>query len=297
MQLHVCPLHPNHGVPSSSKPAHEIVHDPESPVSSLEEARKVKERVALGAHVVYEAVRLEGEDELERPAAALAWSGFAAGLSMGFSLLAEAALFSFLPDRPWRLLISHVGYSVGFLVVILGRQQLYTENTLTVVLPMLLHKDLKTLLQVLRLWAIVLSTNVVGAFLFALTLGRLHFLEASLQQSLLEISQLHIGPGFWTVFMRAVFAGWLIALMVWMLPNAGASRVAIIVIITYLISLAGLSHIIAGSTNVFFLVVSGHLAPASYFTKFFLPTLVGNVVGGVSLVAALAHGQVVAGKE
>jgi formate/nitrite transporter FocA (FNT family) len=284
-------------MPISSKPAHEIVRDPESPVSSLEEARKVKERVALGAHVVYEAVRLEGEDELERPAVALGWSGFAAGLSMGFSLLAEAALFSFLPDRPWRLLISRAGYSLGFLVVILGRQQLYTENTLTVILPLLLHKNLKTLLQVLRLWVIVLSTNVVGTFLFALTLGRLHFLEASLQQSLLEVSQPHIGPGFWTVFMRAVFAGWLIALMVWMLPNAGASRVAIVVIITYLISLAGLSHIIAGSTNVFFVVVSGHLALGSYFTKFFLPTLVGNVVGGVSLVAALAHGQVVAGKK
>jgi len=260
-------------MPHSSKPAHEIVRDPESPVSSVEEARKVKERVALGAHVVYEAVRLEGEDELERPAAALAWSGFAAGLSMGFSLLAEAALFSFLPDRPWRFLISHSGYSVGFLVVILGRQQLYTENTLTVILPLLLHKNLRTLLQVLRLWVIVLTTNVAGTFLFALTVGRLHFLDANLQQSLLEVSQPHIGPGFWTVFMRAVFAGWLIALMVWMLPNAGASRVAIVVLITYLISLAGLSHIIAGSTNVFFLVVSGHLALGSYFTDFFFPPL------------------------
>ena len=288
---------PKTNMPASSKHPQEIANDPESPVSGLEEAKKVTERVAVGAHVVYEAVRLEGEDELERPAVALAWSGFAAGLSMGFSLLAEAALFSFLPRQPWALLVSHAGYSVGFLVVILGRQQLYTENTLTVVLPLLLHKNVETFVKVLRLWAIVLSTNVVGTFLFALAIGRLHFLEPGLQQSLLEISQAHIGPGFWTTFMRAVFAGWLIALMVWMLPNAGSSRVAIILIITYLISLAHLSHIIAGSTNVFFLVTTNHLPLSSYFTKFFFPTLFGNIFGGVSLVAALAHGQVVGGKR
>jgi len=284
-------------VSNSSKPADELANDPESPVSGIEEAKKVQERVAPGAHIVYEAVRLEGEDELERPAVALAWSGFAAGLSMGFSLFAEAALLSFLPDQHWALLISHVGYSVGFLVVILGRQQLYTENTLTVILPLLLHKDRDTFMKVLRLWAIVLSTNVVGTFLFALAVGRLHFLEPELQQSLLTISLAHVGPGFWTIFMRAVFAGWLIALMVWMLPNAGSSRVAIIVIITYLISIAHLSHIIAGSTNVFFLVVTHHLSLGGYFTRFFFPTVLGNIIGGVSLVAALAHGQVVGGKK
>lgn len=297
MQLCAALRPPRTNVRSSSKPAEEIAADPESPVSGIEEAEKVIERVAPGAHIVYEAVRLEGEEELERPAVALAWSGFAAGLSMGFSLLAEAALSSFLPDKPWARLISHLGYSVGFLVVILGRQQLYTENTLTVVLPLLLHKDRDTFLKVLRLWGIVLSTNVVGTFLFALSVGRLHFLEPELQQSLLTISLAHVGPGFWTIFMRAIFAGWLIALMVWMLPNAGSSRVAVIVIITYLISLAHLSHIIAGSTNVFFLVMTNHLSLGGYFTRFFFPTVFGNVLGGVSLVAALAHGQVVGGKK
>lgn len=96
---------------------------------------------------------------------------------------------------------------------------------------------------------------------------------------------------------RAVFAGWLIAVMVWMLPDAASSRVVVILIITYLISIGGLNHIVAGSTNVFFLVASGKLPIASYFTVFFFPALLGNIVGGVSLVAALAHGQVVGGKD
>jgi formate/nitrite transporter FocA (FNT family) len=274
-----------------------IVDDPESPIRTIEEARKVNERASIGAHVVYEAIRLEGDDELERPAAALAWSGLAAGLSIGFSLLAEGALTAYLPNTLWRPLVAKLGYTIGFLVVVLGRQQLFTENTLTVVLPLLLHKDASTMAKVLRLWSIVLTTNIIGTFLFALAVGRLHFLEPSIQQSMMEISLHHIGPGFWTITMRAVFAGWLIALMIWMLPDAASSRVVVILIMTYLIAIFSLSHIIAGSTNVFYLVVNGSISIGQYFTDFFVPTLLGNVVGGVSLVAALAHGQVVGGKH
>jgi formate-nitrite transporter family protein len=274
-----------------------IVDDPESPISSLSDARKVQERVAIGAKVVYEAVRLEGEDELERPAVALAWSGLAAGLSMGFSLFAQAALKTLLPDSPWRPALEAAGYCVGFLIVILGRQQLFTENTLTVVLPLLVHKNLATFMKVSKLWTVVLTANIVGTFIFALFVARVHFLDPSIQQSLLEISQAHVGPSFFSVLLRAVFAGWLIALMVWMLPDAATSRVVVIIIMTYLIGAAGLSHIIAGSADFFFLVVSAKLSLTQYFTRFFFPTLLGNVVGGVSLVAALAHGQVAGGKN
>lgn len=282
---------------ASSTNAKSIVNDPESPISSIDEAQKVQERVAIGAKVVYEAVRLEGEEELERPAAALAWSGLAAGLSMGFSLLAEGALQAHLPDSSWRPMIARVGYSVGFLVVVLGRQQLFTENTLTVVLPLLLHKDLATIRKVLRLWSVVLSANVVGTFLFALAIARLHFLEPAVQKSLLDVSEAHLPLGFWTTLLRAILAGWLIALMVWMLPDAASSRVIVIIIMTYLIGISSLSHIIAGSTNIFFLVAQGRLSLGQYFTAFFFPTLIGNVAGGVSLVAALAHAQVVGGKK
>jgi formate/nitrite transporter FocA (FNT family) len=136
-----------------------------SPISTRTEQKQVEERLAIGAHVVYETIRREGEEELNRPAAALAWSGLAAGLSMGFSFIAETLLMAHLPDSPWRLLVSRAGYSIGFLIVILGRQQLFTENTLTVILPLLARKDAATLLRVLRLWGIVLSANLVGTFL------------------------------------------------------------------------------------------------------------------------------------
>ncbi len=269
----------------------------ESTITTRAEQKQVEERVAIGANVVYETIRREGEMELGRKASALAWSALAAGLSMGFSFIAEALLMSHLPDQAWRPLIARLGYCVGFLIVVLGRQQLFTENTLTVVLPLLVRRDPLTLLRVLRLWAVVLGANLVGTFLFALAIAKTSIFDAHMRQSLLEIGAGHLGAGFGTVLMRAIFAGWLIALMVWLLPGAESARVSIIIILTYLIGIGGLNHIIAGSTTMFFLVIEKSLSWSGYFSRFFLPTLLGNVIGGVSLVAALGHAQVVGGKE
>ena len=229
------------------------------PISTRVEKKQVEERTAIGPHVVYEAIRREGEEELHRTVSALAWSGFAAGLSMGFSFIAEGLLMAHLPDQPWRPLITRFGYSVGFLIVVLGRQQLFTENTLTVVLPLLLRKNFDTLFRMLRLWGVVLCANLVGTFLFAVCLGKIAFLDARTQQCLTAIGEEHLGSAFGTVMVRAIFAGWLIALMVWLLPAAETARVSIIVIITYLIGLGGFNHIIAGSTTVLFLVAKGSI--------------------------------------
>jgi len=268
----------------------------DAPIISRSEQKQVEERQAIGATVVYEAIRREGEEELRRPVAALAWSALAAGLSMGFSFIAEGALMARLPDAAWRPLVTRFGYSVGFLVVVLGRQQLFTENTLTVVLPLLLHKNRETLFRLLRLWSVVLAANLVGTFLFALAVGKIQVVDPHTQQCLRDIgmSHLDVTPGI--IFVRAIFAGWLIALMVWLLPGAESARVGIIILLTYLIGLNAFSHIIAGSTTMFFLIVTHAASWSTYFLRFFLPTLFGNVLGGVSLVAALGHAQVIGGR-
>jgi formate/nitrite transporter FocA (FNT family) len=217
---------------------------------------------------------------------------------MGFSFIAEGLLMSRLPDAGWRPLVSKAGYCVGFLIVILGRQQLFTENTLTVILPLLLRKDVTTFVRVLRLWGTVLSANLVGTFLIAFCLARVAVLNASTQAALLEIGKEHFGAAdFGIIVLRAIFAGWLIALMVWLLPGAETAKVSIIIIITYLVGLAGFNHIVAGSTTALFLVASKTISFGTYLTQFFVPTLLGNIVGGVSLVAALGHAQVVGGKS
>lgn len=263
---------------------------------SPKEDKKIEERGPIGAVVLHEVIRLEGEEELVRPGAALAWSALASGLSMGFSLVGEGLLRGHLPDLPWRPLLVKLGYPLGFLIVILGRQQLFTENTLTVVLPLLYRRNLATLLRVLRLWSIVLAANLVGTFLFTLLL-RMTLFEPQVLQAFEEIGREAMRASTLSHFTMAIFSGWLIALMVWLLPAAEGSKVAVIVIITYVVALGGFSHVVAGSVETLYLVVTGVIGFGEYLQRFLVPTLFGNIVGGVSLVAALNHAQVVAGKE
>ena len=139
----------------------------DSPHLDDREQTQAAQHAAPQALVIHEVVREEGEMELRRRNSALLWSGIAAGLSMGFSFLTLALIRSGLPDEPWRRLIDSAGYCVGFVIAILGRQQLFTENTLTVILPLFLAPSIFVLYRVLRLWMIVLVSNLVGTFLNA----------------------------------------------------------------------------------------------------------------------------------
>lgn len=259
------------------------------------EQREVEEKSATSAAVVHEAIRKEGGDELARPSMALAWSGLAAGLSMGFSLVAEGLLRSHLPDTEWRPVLSKLGYSMGFLIVVLGRQQLFTENTLTPILSLMARRDRATLLQVLRLWAVVLVTNLLGALLFAWVVGNTGVFEPDVRVTFSEIGREAMQGDFATILLRGIFAGWLIALMVWLLPFAETARVWVIILVTYLVGLASLSHIIAGSVETLYLVTTGQASWGQYLGGYMVPTLIGNVLGGVALVAGLNHAQVIAG--
>jgi formate-nitrite transporter family protein len=261
------------------------------PRLTAEEQKEVERRSSPRTEVVYEAIREEGENELQRSSPTLAWDGLAAGLSMGFSLVAEGLLRAHLPDAAWRPLVSKLGYSVGFLIIVLGRQQLFTENTLTVILPFLQRPYASTLRNVLRLWAVVFLANTAGALLFALVVGRTELFEPQTRAAFAAISHDAL-QGWWALtLLKGVFAGWLIALMVWMLPAAESARFFVVIAMTYLVALGAFSHIIAGSVEVFYAVATGGAGWADYF-GWMLPTLAGNIVGGTTLVAALGHAQV-----
>jgi len=266
-----------------------------APELSEREQEQADREENLNADTTYEVLRREGEQELSRSSRALALSGLAAGLSMGFSLVAEALLHHYLPAAEWRPLVSKLGYSVGFLIVIMGSQQLFTENTLTPVIPLLANRRKGALLSLGRLWAIVLTTNLAGTFLFAWVLANSAALDAGVHLSIQEIGRRALEPSPGTVLLKAVFAGWLVAIMVWMLPAAQTAHFWVIVVISWLIGVGHFSHIIAGSAQVFYLVGTGELGFGASVSRFILPTLVGNVAGGVALVAVLNHGQVHAG--
>jgi formate-nitrite transporter family protein len=273
---------------------HEQTFSPAAKLDGLSAHQKqeVESQSRPNAALIHETVRAEGESELERAVWALALSGLAAGLSMGFSLLVQGKLHAVLSGTAAQPLIAPLGYSVGFLIVVLGRQQLFTENTLTPILPLLYNRDLSTLWRVVRLWAVVLVTNTVGTFLFAAALAHAGAFDQEAMQSFTEVSRPTLEAGFSVTLMRAVLAGWLIALMVWLLPATEGSRPMVIVIITYVVGLCGLAHIIAGSVECAFLVATGGASWHEYLMVFYAPTLVGNILGGVALVAVLNYGQV-----
>ena len=266
-----------------------------APELTPQEQKDVERRSAPRTEVVYEAIREEGAGELERSSSALAWDGLAAGLSMGFSLVAEGLLRSRLPDAEWRPLVAKLGYSAGFLIIILGRHQLFTENTLTAVLPLLQRKDAETLLNVLRLWAVVLIANLAGAFLFAFTISHTELFEPNVRGAFTEIAREAL-KGWWALtLLKGVFAGWLIAMMVWMLPASESARFFVVIFMTYLVAIGGYAHIVAGAVEVFYAALAG-AASWGDCLGWLLPTLAGNILGGTTLVAALGHAQV-AGKE
>ena len=246
----------------------------------------------LSSKEIFHVIREEGEEELNRPNASLFWSGIAAGILISLSVLGEAIFRTYLPDADWAYLVENLGYSFGFLAVILGRMQLFTENTITTVLPVVHERSASLLRRGAVLWGIVLSANVIGAFFAALLMAHTSAIPAELIPAIEELSRHATGfpPG--EAFQRAIPAGLLVAAIVWMLPQADGFGFFVIVAFTWLIAAGDFTHIVAGSVEMAFLMVQGLLSPSEAVVNFFLPVLAGNIVGGTAIFALLAFGQV-----
>jgi len=259
---------------------------------SREETRSVTKRRRLRAAVVYEIIRVEGEGELARSFGALWWSALAAGISIGFSALSMALLKAYLPEVRGAWIIENIGYATGFLIVILSRQQLFTENTLTAVLPVISRRQWSWVWVMLRLWGIVLAGNSVGCLLFASFLAYSGALSPEIASAMRAVGATLMSNAPLEMFVKGIVAGWLIAALVWMLPSSEGTEIFVITLITYLIALGGFTHVVAGSAEALYLVLTGHESLLRAVFVFFLPTLLGNVFGGTLLFAFLSYAQV-----
>jgi formate-nitrite transporter family protein len=259
---------------------------------SQHEVKDIQERSSPRTPVIYEIVRRLGEEEMARPIVSLWWSGIAGGLSISFSLLAQAILETHLPDAPWRPLVSSLGYSVGFIMVVLSRQQLFTENTITAVLPLMAEFTPTNLWKLGRMWGIVLVANFVGTLFAALFCRFTPVLTPELGAGMLEISRHLLAHGWLDMFFKAIAAGFLVASMVWLIPSADAAQFHVVTLMTYLIAAGGFMHIIAGSMEGFLLVLNGEMSWWSMAADFVAPVLAGNVVGGTALFGLIAYAQV-----
>lgn len=265
--------------------------EPSSELSE-EETTAVAKRKAGSARVVHEVIRLQGDEELNRPVLSLLFSGFAAGVAITASVLATTFLKLHLPDAGWTELVTSLGYSVGFVVVIMGNLQLFTETTVTAVLPLAAHPSLRNLGRLMRLWSAVLAANMAGTLLVAVMIAHGTIVSPAQLATAIELSGKLLTHDGWTTMWIGIPAGFLVGSIAWILPNARGSEFWIVLMLTYVVSIGGFSHVVAGSCEAWLLWLTGHASLGWALGGFMLPALIGNILGGTGLFAVLAHGQV-----
>jgi formate/nitrite transporter FocA (FNT family) len=261
-------------------------------------AEQPEEGTRLTAEQIHENVLRPAEHEIRRPAAALLLSALAAGLVIGFSALAAAFAAHVAPD-PYEHAAAAAAYPLGFIFVIMARSELFTENTLVPVVPLMERRDLATLRLVVRIWTLLLVGNLIGTALFALTVANTGLLRPEYAAELLQIARQATEGSFGEILFAAVFAGWLMALLAWLLASTTSTLAQIVLIwlCTAPISALHFRHSIVGATEAFYRAALGDATWGAMLWGFVTPSVVGNAIGGVLLVALLNYGQVLADRE
>ena len=260
---------------------------------AVSETNEVTPKVASQEILHHEIV--EGKDALERPAGRLFFSGLSAGLEIGFSLFLMGVMRTVtrgqLNNAVVELLSANM-YSFGFVLVILGRSEFFTEQTSLAVLPVLNRES--SVAALLRLWLIVFISNVIGAALvaglIAVTGPRLGVISPESFGEIAKGVVDHPGP---IILLSAVLAGWLMGLLSWVVA-AGRdtiSQIVIVWMVTAAIGLGHLHHAILGSVEVLAGVFAVRGATFGDYGHFLLWTTLGNIIGGSFFVALLKYAQ------
>lgn len=249
------------------------------------------------AAAVHQRLRMDGQKELARGSMALLLSAVAAGISMSFSMVARGVMHAKLPDSDVGFLVECLGYTIGFIAVILARQQLFTENTVTAVLPVMSHPTRKNFGSLGRLWSVVLVGNLLGAALSAITFMYMPMFDDATHKSFIAIGEHMMENSPYEMFAKAILAGWMIATLVWLIPAAGQAKVWVIIIITYVMAIGEFTHIVVGASEAFYLLLAGNIGWSELLFQFGLPTLVGNVIGGTFIFALISHAQIRGDKD
>ncbi|MDV7478407.1 formate/nitrite transporter family protein [Acinetobacter baumannii] len=271
---------------------HELEEEKVDQTLSWREKMAVEEHEKLSPRLVYEIIRRDGAEELDRPTAALIFSGIAAGLVISFSFVFKAIIASYIPiDAIWTDLITNFGYTIGFLIAILGHMQLFTENTITTVVPLFKPFTLDKLRAVGRLWGIVILCNIIGTALASLFFLTTDLFTPNIDKALDELA--HHVASFSAIqnLLKGVMSGLLIAALVWMLPSV-SNKFLVIFFMTYLIGLGDFTHVVVGSTEMSYLVWQGEASLGEYLFNFLIPTTIGNIIGGTGVFTLLIYGQV-----
>lgn len=236
----------------------------------------------------------EGLEQLTRPALSLFLSSIAAGLILGFSAMAVAVVYTAIPSSVSPL-IQRVAaaffYPLGFIICIVSGTQLFTEHTATAVYPILDRR--KNAVVLLRLWAIVIMGNLLGAVTSAWLLTSAASV-VSANEGFIEIGEHLVGVSAGTLLVSSVLAGWLMAQGAWLVlaSSSRGSQICGIYIVTFLIGVGGLHHSIAGSVELFAAMMANANIGLLEAGTFIGTSLTGNMLGGSIFVATLNYAHI-----
>lgn len=243
------------------------------------------------AQEILESALENARGELRRSVSKLTFAGIAGGITMGLTGLGVASVHAMAGTREWSDLVAYLAYPIGFIAVIIGRAQLFTENTLYPVVLVL--DERRQLLSMLRLWVVVFVANIFGAWIFALLAVKTSALQASIMSELVTLGQGSVSGTFTHIFWSGVVGGWLIALVAWTVTASHwtIGQLTVIYMFTLIVGLGHFAHCIASSCEILSAVESGSVTAGAYF-RWLAPATFGNICGGVFVVSLLNYGQV-----
>ena len=245
----------------------------------------------LTAPQIFHAAVESAREEVKRSARTLAFSGLAGGITLGITALSVASVRALIGDGGWQELVSYLIYPVGFIAVIIGRAQLFTENTLYPVV--LILDERRYFLATLRLWAVVYASNIVGAAVFAALAVKSSALRPEILAELLKLGE-QASTGISShFFWSGVIGGWLIALVAWVVTASHwtIGQLVMVWLLTFVVGVGKFAHCIVTSGEILSAVFAG-VVPVMTYLHWLMPATLGNIVGGVVIVSVLNYGQV-----
>lgn len=241
----------------------------------------------------------QAKRELERPARGLIMSGLLAGLGIGTSVLLVAIVHSF-PDEslsePARQLLAANAYAVGFVIVIMGSTDLFTEYTTIAILPVLTRDA--PLRYLARLWGLIYGANIVGGAIFALTVATLAPALGVAQESAFEEAAIRLLSSSGTVMLLSgIMAGWLMGFLSWLLiaGRETVSQILFVWIIAATIGAAQLHHSIVGAIEVIAGAIVSVDIGATDILRFFVVVTAGNIIGSTIFALLIRYGTLLSG--
>ncbi|QLK25299.1 formate/nitrite transporter family protein [Natrinema zhouii] len=278
--------------------------DQERPAQAPPEQEQVREAVersrsgapAVGAVVrdrfsadeVFQRIVAAADEEVTSGSRELFFSGIAAGFAITITVLLYASLYASTDGHP---ILSALLYPLGFIYIIIGGYQLYTENTLP---PVALSLErIASIPALLRHWTIVLAGNFTGSAIGAATLAWGGVFSPEAADAAMYLGTHGMETAWLDLFFKATFAGLIVAGVVWVEYSARETiaRIVIVYMAFLAIPIGNLFHVVTSFTEMAYVVFLGEVALFAGLSQFVLPVLLGNTIGGILLVTVVNYFQ------